>query len=40
MLASFGIVVSTEPKVTPVIDPHDREGHTLTAASAADHNTN
>jgi hypothetical protein len=30
LLAAFGITVTVEPKVTPLVDPRDRQGRALT----------
>lgn len=35
LLATFGVVVSTEHKVTPLADPRNRQGQQLTPAQAA-----
>jgi hypothetical protein len=35
LLAAFGITVATEPKVTPLADPRDREGRALVHSSDA-----
>ncbi|WP_328604762.1 hypothetical protein OG943_32670 [Amycolatopsis sp. NBC_00345] len=36
LLAAFGVVVSTEKKVTPLIDPRDNAGAPLTSGTLAD----
>ncbi len=35
LLATFGVVVSTEKKVTPLVDPRNRQGDPLVTASAS-----
>ncbi|WP_158885095.1 hypothetical protein [Amycolatopsis anabasis] len=35
LLATFGIVISTEHKVTPLADPRNRQGQALTPAETA-----
>ncbi|WP_433268143.1 hypothetical protein ACQPZF_03475 [Actinosynnema sp. CS-041913] len=32
LLGTFGVVVSTEHKVTPLVDPRDADGHPLTTS--------